>query len=276
MSDEFGTVNVRRGERTREIEMLRQHYRDHRETLARMVGEAPTEHLAAEYHRLIADIDASVAKLDELEGPAKQAPRTAAGDRPLVTTPASPPPPGGDPYSETVMDRPAAAPGSRIALIVLAAIVLLGLVGWLIWRASSDRRKVAPTITEQPTSTVPVTETTPTSTAPVAPAPAANAGLQINPAMADYGVIRKGTRAVRTFEIRNMTANPIAIQVARSACRCLFYEYKEKVPANGKETITVAVDGAKAKSGNLNETIQVSVKKDPSMTASFGVQAVIR
>jgi hypothetical protein len=273
MSDEFGTVNVRRGERSREIEALRQQYRNHRESLARLAAEAPTEHLALEYRRLIADIDSAVAKLDELEG----RPRTAPGDRPLVGTP---PPPAGDPYAETVLNRPSPAPGSRVILIVLAAVVLIAIVGGLIWYASRERRKVTPTITEQPTSTVPITETTPTSTAPVTPAPTttapASAGLQITPAVADYGVVRKGTRAVRTFEVRNTGANPVTIQVARSACRCLFYEYKDKIPPNGKETLTVAVDGAKAKSGNLNETVQVTGKKDPSISASFGVQAVIR
>lgn len=272
MSDEFGTVNVRSGDRAREIEVLRQRYRSHRDTLGRLAGDAPTDHLAAEYRRLIADVDASVAKLDELEG----RPRTMPGDRPLVTPP--PPPPAGDPYSETVLERPAPAAGSRILLIVLAATVVLALVGALIWYASRERRKPS-TITEQPTATVPVAETTPTSTAPVTPAPttaAASSGIQITPAMADYGVIRKGTRAVRTFEVRNTSASPVTIQVARSACRCLFYEYKDKIAPSAKETLTVTVDGAKAKSGNLNETIQVTGKKDPSVNASFGVQAVIR
>ncbi|HKO55225.1 MAG TPA: hypothetical protein VJ276_05060, partial [Thermoanaerobaculia bacterium] len=67
MSDEFGTVNVRRGDRAREIEVIRQHYRAHRDALAKMMSDAPTEHLAAEYQRLLHDIDASLAKLDELE-----------------------------------------------------------------------------------------------------------------------------------------------------------------------------------------------------------------
>ena len=67
MSDDFGTVNVKRGDRAREIEVLRQHYKVHRDTLTQMVPDAPTEHLAAEYKRLIADIDASIRKLDELE-----------------------------------------------------------------------------------------------------------------------------------------------------------------------------------------------------------------
>ena len=273
MSDDFGTVNVRRGERSREIEVLRQHYRQHRDSLAKLAGEAPTEHLAAEYRRLISDIDLAVSKLDELEG----RPSTAPGNRPLVTPPSATAP-GGDLYSETVLNRPSAGPGSRIALIIVAAVVVLALIGGLIWYASKERRKMAPAIAEQPTSTQPVTETTPTTTAPVTAAPAAapGAALQIMPAMADYGVIRKGTRAVRTFTASNTSANPITIQVARSGCRCLFYEYKDKLPPNGKETITVTVDGAKAKAGNLNETVQVTAKKDASINASFTVQAVIR
>src|ERR1051326_9335388 len=88
MSDDFGTVNMRRGERAREIELLRQHYRVHRETLAKLLNEAPTEHLAAEYQRLIADIDSSLAKVDEIEG--HTAPNVApapppAAQRPLIT-----------------------------------------------------------------------------------------------------------------------------------------------------------------------------------------------
>ena len=66
MSEDFGTVNVRASARSREIEMIRQHYRAHRDTLGRLAAEAPTEHLAAEYSRLIADIDTSLRKLDEL------------------------------------------------------------------------------------------------------------------------------------------------------------------------------------------------------------------
>ena len=68
MSDDFGTVNVKRGDRAREIEVLRQHYRMHRDALMRMIPDAPTEQLAAEYQRLVASIDASLRKLDEVEG----------------------------------------------------------------------------------------------------------------------------------------------------------------------------------------------------------------
>ena len=40
MSDDFGTVSVKRGDRAREIEVLRQHYRTHRDALVRMVSDA--------------------------------------------------------------------------------------------------------------------------------------------------------------------------------------------------------------------------------------------
>src|SRR5258708_18545775 len=66
MSDDFGTLSVKRGDRAREIEILRRHYREHRDALARMIQEAPSEQLAAEYQRLVRSIDASLSKLDDL------------------------------------------------------------------------------------------------------------------------------------------------------------------------------------------------------------------
>src|SRR5947208_10701677 len=96
MSDDFGTVNVRKGERAREIELLRQHYREHRESLVRMTSESPTEYLAGEYQRLIRDIDSALAKIDEIEGRRAAAapsgePKTEPGTRPLIMPPSTPP-----------------------------------------------------------------------------------------------------------------------------------------------------------------------------------------
>jgi hypothetical protein len=266
MSDEFGTVNVRKGERGREIEAIRQQYRHHRDALVRMVADAPTEHLAAEYQRLIRDIDASIAKLDEIEG----GPTSAAGSRPLVTTPSDRdtlvdniPPSTGEPSQQS----------SRVMMIVVAGIIVLGAIVWLLWRASGDGKVV-----EQPvTVTTPVVET-------VAPAPATTpapvaitttAVLKITPAAASYGAIRKGTRAVRQFSIENTSAAAVPVKVARSTCKCLFYDYTERVPAHGKETITVTVDGARAKAGALHETVQVTSKNDPAVVAQFDVNATI-
>jgi hypothetical protein len=273
MSDEFGTVNVRKGERGKEIEAIRQQYRHHRDALVRMVADAPTEHLAAEYQKLIRDIDGSIAKLDEIEGrPATASAATYAANRPLVTTPEAerdtlvtePPPPVEEPAQH----------GSRVMLIVIAGVIVLAAILWLLWRASGERKsaEVAPTVT------TPVVETSAPVPAPATtPAPVAATGLKITPAAANYGTIRKGTRAVRQFTIENSGDQIVKLKVARSTCKCLFYDYSDKgVPAHGKDTLTVTVDGARAKSGALHETVQVSSSKDPSVTAQLDVNATIQ
>jgi len=267
MSDDFGTVNVRPGARAREIEMLRENYRKHRAALEQMVAEAPTEQLAGEYNRLIASIDTSVRKLDELEG---------VGGRPLV------PPPDTD----AVYEPPPTAPGagsSRILLIVVAGLVVLGAIGWMIWRASSDRSAAAtsssPQIIEQPvTTTTSPTETAATMVPVATPEPAtAAAALRVTPAVQDYGTIHRGTRAVRQFELTNTGEVPISIDVARSSCRCLYYDYNnKKIAPKARETITVTVDAARAKTPTINEQIAVTAKEDPAATATIGVRAEIK
>jgi hypothetical protein len=289
MSDDFGTVSVKRGDRAREIEVLRQHYRTHRDALVRMVPDAPTEQLAAEYQRLIASIDGSLRKLDELEGKGTasgtvavptpsafnetQRMGTAPGNRPLVSS---------EPVTDHgigTYDGPADRPsnnGSRVLLMLVIAVAVLGIIGWLIWRASSDKKATTQQVIEQPPSTTsPDTGTT----AAVTPAPVvAAASIRIAPEVADYGTIRKGTRAVRQFEITNTSSTPLSITVARSTCRCLYYEYdaKAKLAPKAKEALTVTVDGARAKAGALNESIAVSSKDDPNATGTIGVRAVIK
>jgi len=288
MSDDFGTVSVKRGDRAREIEVLRQHYRTHRDALTRMIPDAPTEQLAAEYQRLVASIDASLRKLDEVEGrgtssgtvavPAAafaetQRMGTAPGNRPLVSQ--EPVTDHGIAGYDGPGDRPASN-GPRVLLMLVIGLAVLGVIGWLIWRASSDKKPAAQQVIEQPPST---TNPDTASTAPgtIAPVPAA-ASIKIAPEVADYGVIRKGTRAVRQFEITNLTSTPLSIVVARSACRCLYYEYdtKVKLAPKAKEALTVTVDGARAKAGALNESIAVTSKDDPNATGTIGVRATIK
>jgi len=281
MTDEdFGTINIRRGERAREIEVLRQHYRHHREALTRMIADAPTEHLAGEYTRLIGEIDRSMLKLDELDGvapavaavpPVTHDPAKAHGDplrdhaADLASHPLTANPQFDDESTLPGVVMPdGAEPRSRMPLMVLVAVVVLGFLGWMIWRASSrDERPV-------------VEETTATEvdTAPIE-APAV-ADLVLAPAAHDYGTIRKGTRATRQFEIANNTDEPMAIEVARSACRCLFYEHAPVIPPKAKEALTVTVDGARAKAGELRETVKISAKSDPGVATSFDVIATIR
>jgi hypothetical protein len=256
MSDEFGTVNLK--ERAREVEIVRKRYRRHREALVEMAADAPTEHLASEYRRLIQEVDVALAKVDELEGPI--ASPVTPGSRPLVT-----PPPGAS-YDD------ASPAQSRIIMIVIAGLVVLAIIGWLIWRASSDERPVTP-VTEE------IVETTDTTAEdePEVPAPApVVTALQVEPQVHDYGVIRKGTRAARQFEIVNTTGSPLSIDVARSTCRCLYYDYADAIPAKGRETLTVTVDGAKAETGPLRETIRITSERDPSVETSFDVTATIQ
>jgi hypothetical protein len=284
MSDDFGTVNVKRGDRAREIEVLRQHYKVHRDTLTQMVPDAPTEHLASEYKRLIADIDASVRKLDELDRvPSATAPGlaetqrmgTSPGNRPLVSS--EPATDHGIASYEAIPANRTSGNSSRVLLMLVIAVAVLGVIGWLIWRASSEKKANAPQVIESPaTSTVAETGTAGGTITPVPVA--ATPSIRITPEVADYGTIRKGTRAVRQFEITNLTSTPLSFVVARSACRCLYYEYnaKSKLAPKGKEALTVTVDGARAKAGALEEKIAVTSKDDPNANGTIGVRAVIK
>jgi hypothetical protein len=267
MSDDFGTVNVTRGDRAREIEVQRQRYRAQRDALLVMAAEAPTEQLAAEYQRLSREIDVALRKLDDL-GPRS----TSPGDRPLI--PGERPlimDPHEDPTLVADSLEPPAGNGSRVAVILVIGILVVTAIVWLIWRGS-ERGQAAGPIVEQ--STVAPLDTAATATtATAAPAPST---LKVKPLLADYGTIRKGTRGVRQFEVTNAGTTPVSIQVARSECRCLFYEYRQKVAPNAKETVTIAVDGAKAKAGPLHEVIAVTAKEDPSIRTELTVQATIK
>lgn len=304
MSDDFGTVNLRRGERAREIEVLRGHYLRHREALVAMIDDAPTESLALQYQQIIAELDRSLSKLSELEGGAPplvatRPPETA----PLVTARAPEPPPhparrGAEPPSvlppppTTAGMRPLAGsapdddvyddathppnvpatrevPRSRLALIGVVALLALAAIAWLIWRASSDRRASDETVIEEPLTTA--------DAGTVAPEPAEPPSLLLaTPQAHNYGVIRKGARATRQFELTNNSEEPISVEVARSACRCLYYEHAPVIPPKAKESLTVTVDGAKAKAGELHESLKVSAKSDPAIATTIDVTATVQ
>ncbi len=288
-SDDFGTINARRGERAREIEVMRQHYRQHRDALQRMSADAPTEHLASEYQRLIVEIDRSLVKLEELEGKTAMPPTAPPAHEPAK--------PHGDPLAaqrrsthpamrgldHELAEPPAIPPAegmdeerSRLPLIIGAAVVALALIAWLIWRAS-DR----PVVEEQPVAVATATDTVEPGT-DVADDTISPAGAPIpteivaSPDTHDFGVIRKGTRATRQYEISNTTDEPVSIVVARSACRCLYYEHAPVIPPKAKETLTVTIDGGKAKAGELREAVKISKKGDPGVTASVEVNATIQ
>ena len=286
MSDEFGTVNQRRGERMREIERLREQYRSHRNTLVKLVSEAPSEQMASEYQRMILIIDESLRKIDDLEGvrtasaPVRSSVPFAAGSDEVTQhddisgrVTAADQPLGQVPEYESAATE--GDNGSRTMMIAVAAIVVMAILGWLIWRSGTrDGRQTA-----AHSDTAPVVEAQPdTSTAAAAPEAEIEKtgdGLKADPGVQDYGVIRKGTRATRQFEIRNMTGSGVNIKLARSSCRCFYYEYSEAIAPNATETVTVTVDGAKAKAGALLESIVVSSKKDPAIQTTIRVKAAI-
>jgi hypothetical protein len=286
MSDDFGTVNMNRAARARELEILRQQYRSHRDALAQLAAEAPSEQLAGEYQRLIAIVDDSLRRIDDLEAlPAAGRPRrdavppapgiagtgAAATATPAAATVADHQLHTTDDYAETVVTDP--APGSRTLFIILGAVAVLAILGWLIWR-SSDRGPRDTAVADTAPVVEPAEPDTPAETGTVVETSAA-AALTARPATHDYGIINKGTRATRQFEIRNTGDTPVKIQIARSTCRCLYYEYAETIAPKGTESVTVTVDGAKAKAGTLDENIKVSSKSDESISTNLRVRATI-
>lgn len=280
MPDEFGTVNQRRNP-SRDLALLRKHFQQHRETLRQLASEAPSEFLAGEYHRLIRDIDLSLKKVDEMESRKAGASAAAtgaaisadnqptmklnAGSRPLTPSPVS--------LNDRLAASSAPNPATRVALILIAGVVVLGLVGWLIWRASTDRGDEGRIADSQPvTNTEPVMET-----GTIEPVSSLDSdSLKIVPPDVKFGTVRKGTRVVRQIEITNTSDQPLTIAVERSNCRCLFYEYADQIKPKAKESITVSLDGARAKVGELRETIGVTAKNDPSVKTAFNVTANIR
>jgi hypothetical protein len=270
MSDDFGTVNFSRGERARQIEVARQQYLRHRAALESMIADAPGEHLVSEYRRLIAEIDASLSRLDDLAGgpPAPDAPSPYAYDSPHAGSQTERDP-AFRPLVTTELPDSGLEPPSRLPLILVVAVVALAGIGWLIWRASSAH----------PTDGAVVEDTAAATSAPVPTAThvvEVAALLTVSPPSQDYGVIRKGTRVTRQFEIANHTDQPVTIDLARSACRCLYYEYSPRIAPEGKAAVTVTVDGARAAAGELRETIPVSTKPNPAAGTNLHVIATIR
>lgn len=236
MSDDFGTISARRGDRAKEIEVLRKH----RESLVKMLE----------------DVDAQLRELEIFDTPAA---------RPLVTTPE---------YEEIPSTQPGNA--GRVLLLVGVVVIALAAIGWLVWRASSKDSADTSTVVEETATTATAAEEPETTT--TAPATIAEVAqpLAATPATQDYGLVRKGTRVTRQYEIANNSDEPVSITVSRSACRCLYYEHAPVVPPKAKESITVTVDGAKAKAGTLRETLRVTSKRDASVGTSFDVIATVR
>lgn len=260
MSDDFGTISARRA---REIDVLRKH----RQSLVKMLEDVDAQ--LRELEVPAAAVPPPVRRAVEAPAPAHD-----IDSRPIVNTATY-----DDDDAETVAAQPGS--GARVLLIVGVAILALALIGYLIWRASSDRPAAATgTVIEESTaSDTNVSETNaaaPDTVSEAQPVPVPDSELVMTPRTQDYGLVRKGTRVTRQYVFTNNSEEPVTISLARSACRCLYYEYEKLVPPKAKESITVTVDGAKAKAGTLRESIKVTTQADPTVSTSFDVIATVR
>lgn len=280
MSDEFQTVSAKRGDRSK--------YRRHREILMSLAADAPSELIAADYRRVIADIDVALAKIEEAGGAVHPpSPPAAAAVPPPPPPPAHPArrgieetPPGMRPLtpSTAIEDsgsfvREGTDARTRMILIAVAAVIALAGIAYLIWKAA-DRPDQPAVVTATATGAT-IADEGPVTTTTASPA-VTGPQLTVTPDTMDYGIIRKGTRATRQYELANNTDEPLSPQVSRSTCRCLYYEHAPVIPPRGKETLTVTIDGAKAKAGPLLESVRVTSKTDPSVVSTFDVTATVR
>jgi hypothetical protein len=288
-NDEFGTQNVSSQQMARELESLRQRYLAHRDTLSRLEADAPSEQLAVRYAELRHELEMALQKVDELGSGRGTLPGTraavsgaAAAPRTVTATPA--PTRGADWQNRSVLSDvtaetqpvPPEAVGSdatrRILLIGAVALLVLTLLGALAWRYSKNRAASKAVIVEQTSSDVTTTQPSTVVETTATESAAAESDLTVTPEAHDFGVIKKGTRAVRQFRIENHTSRPMTVTIKRSACRCLWFDYDSKVPAKSSTILAVTVDGAKAKAGALKESIELSAGSE---RATVAIRALI-
>jgi Protein of unknown function (DUF1573) len=289
MPEDWNTVDAKRT--ARDLEILRQRYRNHREALSRLNGDAPTEALATEYARLMSEIDRALEKLNELDRDGGALPNLEAtqihepritGSRPSmagerVLAASNAPTLADSATRPRTYDQPLGRQSNmpRLLLMAVVGVAVLAVLYFLVTRASTHKNSDRIVESDTAASSTTRTETQAPLVADTAPAVPASP-LSAKPGVLDYGIIRKGTRKVLQVDVLNNGATAVPIVVARSTCKCLFYEYGKDVPPKGKTTVTVAVDGGRAKAGALEETIAVTSKGDPNLATSFTVKATIK
>ncbi len=261
----------------REMDRLRRVYRNHAEALSELASSAPTRALAKKYRELIGDVNRAIVGLDDPGAIVSM----SSDERPILREEPEPPPPS--PVSRPArpsisgmrLDVPAEpnveemeedSSLTRIAIILGLAIVLIGVLGFFVWKFGSDSRSDTKEIPE-PAAAVGATDT-----AAAAPVPAITA----SPEAQDFGTVYKGTRVVRTFEVFNNTDADLTIDIERSQCRCLWFDYPNVIPAGGQIEILVAVDGTRAREGLLSEAVVISTTDSPRVATEVIVNAEIR
>lgn len=270
----------------REIDRLRGVYRDHAETLSKLAATSPSKQLARHYQELIAEINKAIVGLDEVDPDAigrKSAERPA---QPSERAPAEPPrqpapstvaPPPERPVLSSYTASATTAESddgtvTRVALIIGLAIILLGVLALFVWKFSGARPVPATTAVAEPAVTPATTGDA------VAPAPELRppSPLSVTPQQQDFGIVAKGTNAVRTFEIVNRSKLAYTLEISRSKCRCLWYDPPKSLPAGGRGTLTVRVDGSRAPTGALAESVEISAKGQSDAVAVIEITADVK
>jgi Na+-transporting methylmalonyl-CoA/oxaloacetate decarboxylase gamma subunit len=268
--------------RNREIATLRKRYVDHRELLSRMIADAPADRLAQSYMQVRAEIDAAIAKIDEIEGGRAttapidlkpQASAAAGSTHPALRGTGEAEPLAidqdllRDDYIETPHRR--AFPAAAAVAVVL---VLLSLLAFVVWRFARNVESTRSSIVEETATSV---EPATTATEPLEPPPAAQS-LAITPVQYDYGIIRKGTRKTQKFSMTNNSDGPLTVRTGRSNCRCLWFEHPDTILPGATGALTITVDGGRAQAGPVSETVVVSSRDKPDISARIQVTARVQ
>ena len=276
----------------REVDRLRGVYSDHAETLSKLAASSPSKQLARRYQELITEINKAIVGLDgvdpdviarrsgeipvqlpDSEKPTREKPLPPPGV-PIIT-PQKPAPAERPILSSYAVTSPSAPSEDgtlmRVVMIVGLAIVMIGVLALFVWKFSGDRPAPGEpaSIATQPAEQEPVTPAPEPKPAPPSP-------LRITPQQQDFGTVAKGTSAVRTFELVNDGKKPLTLELARSRCRCLWYDPPKTLPAGGRGTLTVRVDGARAPAGLVAESIEITAKGAPDVVAVFEINAEVK
>lgn len=265
MSDDRSTINLKRGA-SREFQSLRRRYEVHRDSLRQLEESAPTEPLARSYGELRGEIERTIARLDELEKASPAVVPTGALEENLADTRPR--------WNERAVWQEEAEEGlhrpprdgvrGRPVLILALAILLLAALGAVLWWSLRGGGEQKPAAIEEVV----------VEPEPEAPPPEPQT-LSVSPDAHDFGLIRKGTRAVAEFALTNHTDSPISLSIERSQCRCLWYEYDETLRPDGTGRIRITVDGARATRGTLSEVVRISADAPEDVAVAIELAAMI-
>ncbi|MBW3670936.1 MAG: DUF1573 domain-containing protein [Acidobacteria bacterium] len=278
----------------RELENLRQRYHEHRRSVRHLLQTAPDERLATRYEATLTELQKSIDQLDRIDrdSPAEserapfdpnQTRSIKPGAAPAAIDTLSTRP--GAPFDdvgidtknrgwnhpvvkdETVQPEQPGHAGERkgpvlawiAGIIVLIVLVLAAIMYWP--EGGEDADAATATLVEENSVEEP---------------PAPPSALSVEPASYDYGIIRKGTRSVHRFTMRNRTDQVLPISISRSECRCLWYDHPPEIPAGESAEVAITVDGARADTGVLTESVIVTSEAEPDARAEIDLTAQIR